>query len=369
MANPSLAIAVAQDVTETFAGRDALHESFAGDLQFRDELDARGREELDAIHATGKQGGVMTRDGAGVHDATGGGVAGAARIGTVHPRMQGLHAGRNIIFIGIGRKWWIGGSCRFLKFKISYARFEIRGNSGIHRRDAERGFDFRVDEFLERATIHATGHFAQNPAVSDGVIDAFLSGGSDGLQLRDEAAHGVPIANFLGANTGGHKGNSGSVRQGVTEGDCFLAFLRELGPVMRDRCVVIDLAAFGQDVYDRRLDSLGCGEDGEEGVGVNDGTRADIGDARLGIDDEFAVNVNGDLSAALFSLGDKGIENGLDGVLEISLHGLFVIPSLSRDQIRFEKNLKCGGGGRQTSFVFPVSQLLPPEADPSTSSG
>jgi len=106
------------------------------------------------------------------------------------------------------------------------------------------------------------------------------------------------------------------VVEDLAHGHRLLAVGGELRPQLRDRRVVAEQAALGEDVGHGRGRPLADREVVEHGAGVDRTSGGGVGDAGDGVDHLLAAPVGGDLDAALGSRLDQLV----DGLLDLLLH-------------------------------------------------
>ena len=126
--------------------------------------------------------------------------------------------------------------------------------------EAERRRDLVVEERAEALAGDAPDHLADQPAVGGGVV-AVRGAGLPHRRLHLERPdHRVPGQRLLEGERGVDVGQAGLVAQQPAHGDVALAGRLELGPVLGDRRVDVELAALGEQVGARRGGALGGGE-------------------------------------------------------------------------------------------------------------
>ena len=153
-----------------------------------------------------------------------------------------------------------------------------------------------ADQLTHALTGHRAGQPGQQPAVRKRVV------GGPATQMVDRRGgqpllHQMVIQQFVLADSLQMR-QAGTVPQHIADGDRVLAVGAELGPVRRDRLVVVQQAAVDQSVNDRRRNTFRRGEHHRAGV---DGpwlfTRA-VGPACPDVDDGPPVDVHRKCAAA-----------------------------------------------------------------------
>ena len=107
-------------------------------------------------------------------------------------------------------------------------------------------------------------------------------------------------------------GQAGSVPQHVAHRDVVLAVGAELGPVGRDRGVVVEKAAVDQSMDHGGRDTLGGREHHRAGIGRPRLLRGPIGEPRPDVDDGFAVDIDHEGTPAEAATGKQPGEDAHD---------------------------------------------------------
>ena len=108
------------------------------------------------------------------------------------------------------------------------------------------------------------------------------------------------------------------MQQHVPQRHPVFALRPELGPHLGHPHVVVEVAAFGQDVRERGGDALGRGRRVEQGAGADPGPGLGIGDAAHHVGDHAAVPTHRDLQARLRARGHHLLRRGLNLRLDVS---------------------------------------------------
>ena len=132
--------------------------------------------------------------------------------------------------------------------------------------EAERLGDLVVEEGAEALARDALHDLADQPAVGGGVV-AVRGAGLPHRRLGLEGPdHRLPGQRLLEGERGVDVGQAGLVAQQPAHGDVRLAGRLELGPVLGDRRVDVEVAPLGEQVGARRGGALGGREHELEGV-------------------------------------------------------------------------------------------------------
>src|SRR5207248_10963525 len=102
------------------------------------------------------------------------------------------------------------------------ARLDLIWNTDPKGVDSERRADLVLDELAKGAAVDAAGHFAQNPAVGDGVIAGRGARLPQWREFGNGPAHAVPIRHVGRSQALGNLGDSRLVRQRVADGHALL---------------------------------------------------------------------------------------------------------------------------------------------------
>ena len=121
----------------------------------------------------------------------------------------------------------------------------------------ERRRDLVVEEGPEALARDALHHLADQPPVGGGVVAVRGAGLPDGRLDLQRPDHRLPGQRLLEGEHGVDVRQTGLVAQEPPHGDVGLAGGLELGPVLGDRCIHVELAALGEQVGARRRGALG----------------------------------------------------------------------------------------------------------------
>src|SRR5215217_1569938 len=272
--------------------------------------DAVGREEADAVDTVADHGGVDLRQGTGGGAKTVGGETGSADLWAVH---LGIADGARRGDVRDGARRLVA-ECLVLFQGGDAAEFG-RGDAEVETVEVERLRDLFLDDAGEGAAVGTLGDATEDPTVGQGVIARDLAGGPEGGQGGDPVAHRGPVDHVVEGGARRHLRDARDVAESVADEDALFAVLAEFRPVLGDRIVVADLALLGQDVQGGRGDPFADGVDREERIRRDRRAQGRVGDTGPGIDDEFAVVVDGDLESDLLARCDEIVEHRLNGCL------------------------------------------------------
>ena len=160
-------------------------------------------------------------------------------------------------------------------------------------------------------------------AVGHGVVSV-LRAGLPHWRLRGERLdERRPREHLVGGERAVDHREAGAVRHQHAHGDLTLPLGRELGPVVGDLRVVVDLAPLREQRDAHRRGAFRRREDELQRAVVVGPTGRRIGDAAPEVDDLLAVDVHRDLRAELAVIGEvadervaHGLEAGLDGAAD-----------------------------------------------------
>ena len=119
--------------------------------------------------------------------------------------------------------------------------------------EPERLRDLVAEERADAAAVDVSHHFPEQVAVGHRVVAVRGAGVPQWLLLLERPDHRVPCEHVGRRELGVERRQSCLVAQQVAHRDPFLARLRELGPVARDRKVDVELAALGEQAHARRV--------------------------------------------------------------------------------------------------------------------
>ena len=181
--------------------------------------------------------------------------------------------------------------------------------------EAERLGDLFVEVGADRPAVDATHDFTDEVPVRDGVVAVLGAGLPRGRLTGERVDHGVPVERLLEGEWLVDPGESGLVREQVADRDRFLVRLRELGPVLGDGCVEVELAVLHELVRADRGRALRGGEHHDHRVGLPRPTGLLVGDATPDVHHGDAAVVGRERGAHFETVGEVLLER-LENVLE-----------------------------------------------------
>ena len=206
-------------------------------------------------------------------------------------------------------------------------RASCSSGSPIQNSSPSGSRDLVAEERADAAAVDASHHLPEQVAVGDRVVAVRGPGVPQRLLLLERPDHGVPCEHVGRRELGVERRQSCLVAQQVAHRDPFLAGLRELGPVARDRKVDVELAALGEQVHARRGRAFRAREDELQRVGAVEGAGVAVGDAAPHVDDLGAVDVErvarAHLAVLLEVAGERvadGLVPRLDGAADLDSH-------------------------------------------------
>lgn len=108
--------------------------------------------------------------------------------------------------------------------------------------------------------------------------------------------------------------------QSLAHRDAFFSIGREFGPYFANLHVVSQFTAFGQKVNRRGRHAFGHGKNRKQTLSSHRLARRDIGNTGIGIDDEFPVDIGGNLKPPFIGFKNKPVKEGLDRILDVFFH-------------------------------------------------
>ena len=160
--------------------------------------------------------------------------------------------------------------------------------------EVERRGDLVGEELPEALARDPTNDLPDEPPVGEGVVAVGRSRVPVGLLGGQRLNDRVPGEHLLRAQMGVDGGQTGLVAEQPAHGDVALALGPEVGPVLDDRRVEVELAALGKEVGAHCGGALRRGEHELKGVLVPGSVRLVVGDTAPEVDDLLAAHVQAD---------------------------------------------------------------------------
>ena len=290
--------------------RDAAqHGVFAVDLFAHRLLYGGGLEDAHTVEfGGGGQRAVEPRERPRVAVAVGGGHLGAA------PRLAvGLDVDLRVRRGVLGLGALLVGRARGHGHEVRDAGVVLPRQADVEV-DAGGLPDLLAQEGTEAAAVDASHEFADEEALGVGVVAVAGAGLPERFAGGERRADGVPVDDRARRQLGGEARQPGLVGEQVAHGKLRLAGLREFGPVARDGGVEVDRAALDKPQGADRGDRLADGVEVGDGVALPRAGARRVGVAAPEVDDDAAVDGDGERRTDLAGLGEDAGEGFTDGV-------------------------------------------------------
>jgi hypothetical protein len=181
------------------------------------------------------------------------------------------------------------------------------------------GLRLVAEERAEALAADAAHELAREMAIRDGVVPVLCARLPHGRLRGERFDHRRPREDLVDRERAVDHRETGAVRHEHAHGDLTLSLRGELGPVVGNLCVVVDLAPLREQRDAHRRGAFRGREDELECAVVVGPTRRRVGDAAPEVDHLLSVDVHGDARPELAVLGEvadervaHGFEAGLD---------------------------------------------------------
>jgi len=205
--------------------------------------------------------------------------------------------------------------------------------------EPERPCQLVAEVAAERAAVDPPQHLADQEAEADRVVAVRGAGLPEGLLRRERRGDALPVVERGHVDRLAHRGHARLVAQEPAHRDALLPGLRELGPVLGDRRVEVELARVDQAVGADRGHALrGRVDVGDRVALPGPGARA-VAPATPQVDEQLAAQRHRDRRADFA---------GLEAPLERLAHAREPLRALAADLRHRSPPPRCSGPGHST---------------------
>ncbi len=272
-------------------------------LQHGRPLQRRWRQQLDAVHATGKQGGIMPRQGGGCGKAIG--------------RRDKAAANRFAAEKGFGPLRSLRKGCAI----HSGAALFNSGRQAEHHLvfQAKRRDDLLAHDLLKMLSSDTASSFTEQPGVSQALVAAFSSGRHGWRHRRQPSAHLIPIRHFRYVFSRRGNVHAGSMAEHLPDADVIPALAAELWPDLGHARVIRNQPVFHQAVKRRGHHAFAHGENRKQRIRRNGLGAGLVNKASAQLSDLSAMPEHGQLAAAFLAGSDRVVQDALQNRRQIRL--------------------------------------------------